>query len=306
MTRLCVAVLALALVAPAGAVLPRGKYGSWADEQHAWAIANGGPRLGADVWCGAGSGARDVRLCATEDGGKTWHRVLRYGPEVYNMSFTRANATHGVAVVDRLFSPYRRQILWTRDNGRRWYPIRGLTTLVVAGGALLFDVDRHLLRRATGWTSIRPRCSGFWAETPFARRAARGGNVCVGAPVATLRPRVVARLPRALLFGELQAVPGGVAALAGPHRGGTTHVYVHRATGRYLVRLPRSPERDEPRLAISFSYVSWPELELRTVFPSDSRRPPPWLQDDSITWRSSDGGRTWEVEFDDGGTRGSA
>src|SRR5690242_7809006 len=103
--------LAAVLVLGFGATLAaaaesRRGFVSWADgaHQHGWATV-GGPRLNSDKGP-PGPRCRDTPqtrgavqyLCATEDGGRSWHRILRVGDGLVFLSdFTRTSTRAGVA-----------------------------------------------------------------------------------------------------------------------------------------------------------------------------------------------------------------
>jgi hypothetical protein len=287
-------------LAAAAAVVPPGHYVSWADETHGWALANGGPRFPNTIWCGRGKGQRELFVCATENGGKRWHPVLRIGLDGYVNTFTRTSATHGILAAANPL-PYRTKVLWTPDNGRHWYPVRGVTSTIEGRGELLFMHDaRATLRRVTSWPpAAAPHCER-WAPEPFPRRRTSTGNVCIRAPATELRSLVVARIPSRLHLGEMRAIPEGVVSLVAPRRGAETHVFVYRLRGRYLTKLPQTDTDGRAVIDVFFGGLAWPSIDL--VGSLETHNLPPWLHDDEVRWRSTDGGRTWTVRLDDGGT----
>jgi hypothetical protein len=93
---------------------------SWADtaHRHGWAVVNS---TDPGTWCP--SSVPSSRLCATEDGGRTWKPIL-FVAVIGRAVIDRTSRRAGFAVL----YGYSYYPLWTRDGGTHWY-----STLIFSG-----------------------------------------------------------------------------------------------------------------------------------------------------------------------------
>jgi hypothetical protein len=100
-----------------------------------------------------------------------------------------------------------------------------------------------------------------------------------------LRSTALATLPQTI--ADAAPIPGGVAALlteAGHSWDNDARIVVLRGDTDSTLVLPEEPGRVLARALT----VNWPDLSVRTyVFTDDGRR--------TVSWRSSDGGKTWHA-----------
>jgi hypothetical protein len=254
------------------------------------AVALGARALPGESWVGSQYGwttdppahckpRRDV--CATEDGGASWHGIFNGGTFVFGV--VRTSRTAGVVSTGRQVSAR----FWTRDNGRHWYRTSQIGAEFQGSGTYLFWIDfGPTLYRVTPWPPRRAaKCRGVWTGAAFDTEAAKGGNVCSGPAVeAGMRASSAVKLEEGKLAG-LANVPGGVIATV-------TDSPVPRVL---LYRLGRPRVVDLPAAGglvpcVGFNReptVSWPRVTVLACRGAAG--------DPAGTWVSSNGGVSWRV-----------
>jgi hypothetical protein len=218
---------------------------SWADSQHGWKIC---PR---------------VALCASDDGGGTWHRVVIPSSFGEVSAVTRTSATAGVIAG----GPPQVPIAWTKDRGHTWRFTTRLSGLVTGNAAYLFAHRPPGLVQATPWPPA--------------------GN--------TVQTRVAWRAPAGQFLGGTVSVPGGVAGIVSfqgePLRLG---VLVHRLGSSRVVELPKSNLAGVDFLLRQGLSEHWPDLFVTAqAFVNDAASPGGTRRVSEVFWHSADGGRTW-------------
>jgi hypothetical protein len=248
---------------------------SWADSQHGW-TANPPARC---------KPRRDV--CATEDGGATWHGIFNGGTFVFGV--VRTSRSAGAVSTGRQASAR----FWTRDNGRHWYRTKKIGPEFIGSGKYLFWIDfgRTLYRVAPWPPRLEARCRGAWTAAAFDTQATKGGNVCGGSAVeAGMNAVAAVRLEQGELAG-LANVPGGVIATV--VASSVPRVLLYRLGKPRVVDLPPAGGRDPCIGAGREPVVSWPRI---TVFACPPRvSPRVGEKDPEAAWVSNDGGATWRV-----------
>jgi hypothetical protein len=306
--------LLVAVVTPFGvgpATAP-GKTVSWADPSHTYGwtdVTREGPVIqgaAADPRCfgtNAGGGST-AYLCATEDGGTSWHRIFQAGRGFSWLGgYARTSSGAGLVTIGqsgRFPRTLRTGVFWTIDNGRHWFE----TTRIAGGipdhdgakvggrGGELFWTESagSVLYQLLGWPPRRiPKCEGFFTWHTLDQHARAAGNICVGAPSnAGLRSAVVWRLSGSSFRGLLP-VPNGIAALA---VGKGPAVLVHQGTKNRLRTLPDHPAGLKPTAYRIEG--EWPNLRvLAIVYPEG-----PSVPRQQVVWVSNDGGETWTVHVE--------
>ena len=245
---------------------------SWADARHGW-IARGGYKC-----------RPAAELCATENGGKSWHGIwLGFGGEIEQYARTSAHA--GLFV-------NRSSVWWTRDNGRHWFQ-----TDLVPGTPWIARTDSIIGQSGLSLVRVRPWPPRGRARCPrrFVNGALPGAkstfprNVCVAVVNAGMRIDQLARVRADEGIGTLVPVPRGVAGLASyclcnvP----TFEVFVWRPD-RFAETDLSVPEGLVPsNLKIR---VAWPDVfVVGQAFPPGASLGP--ARD--VVWHSTDGGRSW-------------
>ncbi len=269
--------LALALVAvcvalPAAAKPAFIRTADWADNRHGW------------VEC------RETIVCATEDGGRTWHDIFTGGNFIFSLVRTSAGA--GVVQTGRTTG----FTFWTRDNGKRWYelpnvPVPGRASgdraliLEGRGGLLFWHQSDKTLNQITPWpATVAPPCRDqSWP----------GPNTCVlAAADSPFTSTAVATIPTGSL-DRMRHVDGGVAALvtADDPNASPAAVLVHRGESNAVGTLPEPP-LSRRSLTCTELFAAWPALVVAagsfTEGQGCSKLP-------RVLWRSADGGGTWTV-----------
>jgi hypothetical protein len=267
----------VALALPADVSRPVSVYG-WADAQHGWSSNPPACRPAAD-------------LCATEDGGRTWHGIFNGGTFIF--ANVRTSTRAGFVSTGRTESTE----FWTRDNGRHWYRTGQVRGFARGSGRYLFWSEYRevggVLHQVTPWPPREPVRCLKWARgafgEPYGTRPSGPFSVCAGGPrEAGMHSREVFRLPPGQNFGLLHSVPGGVAALV---RGsGTRGLFLRRLETNRLLALPPPPAPQPPDFALRSStlLVSWPDLFLAERAPSARALP-------VVVLHSADGGETWRA-----------
>jgi len=297
-------VVALAAVAVAAAEpIPRW-IGSWADGKHVWTTRDADSWAQADPLC-------DANLCGTENGGATWHPLLR-AQDGHFQRVVRTSATAGVvrAVVNRPLSsdPY-----WTPDAGRHWFRTSriggtlsgGIGSFQLGGNGryLYWHRGGKVLYRVVPWPPRgTPECSGGeWRLDLTAGGTPPPGSwgaICVGPAVdAGMRDIAAVRLTTGSfpLTSDLVSIRRGVASLLYPVvRRRPKLLVVQSGTSRVL-RLPRPPawRRTKGLKGYRLHQLGWPNLGIS----AEALGPTP-LRTDTIgcvIWRSRNGGRSWAV-----------
>jgi hypothetical protein len=268
------ALIAVCVALPAAAKPSFIRAATWADNRHGW------------VEC------RETIVCSTENGGRTWHDILKGGNFVFSLA--RTSAAAGVVETGRTGG----FTFWTRDNGKRWYELPnvpkpdyggGARALVFEGrgGLLFWHQSEKTLNRITPWPArVSPPCRG---------KSELGSNTCVLAasdspftstPVATISTGSLARM---------RHIDGGVATLvtAEDANASPAAVLVHRGTSNVVSTLPESP-LNRRSLTCTELFAGWPALFVSAAsFPAREGTGCPKLP--HVLWRSADGGRTWTV-----------
>jgi hypothetical protein len=251
---------------------------SWADSQRGW-TANPPARC---------KPRRDV--CATEDGGATWHGIFNGGTFVFGV--VRTSAAAGVVSTGRQVAAR----YWTRDNGRHWYRTSQIGSEFQGSGKFIFSVNSGQPGPATDFAKVlyrtRPwpptgkaKCRGPWTAAAFETAPAKGGNVCGGPPIdGGMRAARVAKLVEGR-FSGLANVPGGV--LATVTESSLPRVLLYQQGRQRVVDLPGAgglvPCAGFNREPI----VTWPRITVLGCTGSSG--------DPSGGWLSEDGGRSWRV-----------
>lgn len=209
-----------------------------------------------------GWASRENGVYATEDGGGSWRLLYpRSAIRVARVS----SATGMIGLGERVSRCGCRMVrLWTADAGTTWHPTAEAVGngFVGASGTLWWWRGGRLYRAAA------------WPPAP-----------------AGLRPKHVAHLPGAIL--DAVAVPGGVVALTTRRVGGlgldgSPRLLLVQGNSVRVLHLPRVPGEV---LAGSVE-AAWPTLVVHARDITAFTRG----EEGAVTWRSSDGGRTWSVE----------
>jgi hypothetical protein len=228
---------------------------SWSDSQHGWR-----------------AGARGV--LATENGGKSWHRIGTF--EV--MGLVRTSPLSGVVTETcqgsgSVLCP----TYWTRENGRHWYQAspRLINGVYRGSGQFLFWLDRRTLYQVRPWP-------------PHGRRPHRCRRVRECGPPAFdggARSVAVVRIA-AGQFTELASIPGGALAVVRPDDPSIAVQVLIRRMGRSSTSaLPVIPGVQLCE-DLSDPVVDWPKI---VVFGCVGRL------NRAATWVSEDGGANWLV-----------
>jgi hypothetical protein len=283
MRRAVVAALAWALAfgsagAASTALRPRGA--SWLDARHAWA-----PNYASHWPCAdAHPASGDSRVCATEDGGKTWRTIFHGGNYVFDVA--RTSLTTGIVST----GAYGHSEWWTRDGGTHWYATGaiydGPEPIGSAKGPLNFRGRDHTLFwvrnlgdtiwRVRPWPPVPPpSCDGTWSwSLDVESDASPDGDICVARPTDDMRSTPAFSLPRRRLLELTPFKDGSFAALFLGR--GLEPVVWHAGVFRHArMRLPGGVTKIELS-------EQWPRVKIKLLRASG------W-----IVWRSRDGGRTW-------------
>jgi hypothetical protein len=233
---------------------------SWADAEHGWKAAGPGVE-------------------ATDDGGRHWRVVFRYGAggAVQVVSLLRTSPTAGIVGLE-----YGGFV--TTDAGRHWYLMAdGPGGDLFGHGSLLFGAEDADIVRAVSWPPRALRCRGKWFHEIAGGLNAYGPKprtICLEGPGISIPTRTVYKLPQPAsdgswgLFGQT-LIPGGLLASvynvgAEPH----AIVFIGELVYRNGVgTLDQLPGADNSR-----AYVNWPHIAL---------------VGGTVTWTSDDGGDTW-------------
>jgi hypothetical protein len=268
---LALAIACTALPAGAAPTLPRNA--SWADNRHGWVNCH----------------ERDI--CATENGGRSWHDIFTGGNYIF--SLVRTSATSGVTQTGNTggFS------FWTRDNGLRWYELPNVPSPNYGGGEkavvlqgrdnlLFWHQGGQALYQLAPWPATAdPPCKGESWPGPNTCTLALADSPFTSTPVGTIAGGTLARM---------RNIPDGVAVLVGGTDPNATPaaVLVHRGAANAVSTLPEPP-LDRGSLTCADFYAGWPSLFVEAssfvggVGCSKLAR---------VLWRSVDGGTTWSVD----------
>lgn len=251
------------------ALLPGSAHGaserfSWLDSQHGWASF--------DAWVGAferpsACGGELGYVCATEDGGQTWHGIF---PRVGGLTvlLDRMSETAGViASLDRSGGRY----FWTRDAGRHWYQTTRVGPQFEGNSKYLFWSLQNKLYQVRPWPPRGSAASSCkqWLQT-----------LCTKPQVvnAGMQSHVIARLDSGS-FGTLVSIPGGVLATIRA-RTGPPQVLIRQGSIHRTANLPISSQGSSC-YPIN-GYVDWPTVLLTGC-------------ESMVLWSTRDGGRSWVV-----------
>jgi hypothetical protein len=271
--RLLLPAIACALVGvstPAAADAP-GRAGSWADADHGWARYD--PALGC---------APRADLCATEDGGSTWHGIFSGSIGDFDRTSVRAGV---VSIGDDVY--------WTRDGGRHWYRTTKVFGHYAGHGSLLFATSATDLYRVGPWPPRGPvRCRGIWRSAASDTRARTTAHavICNGAAAdGGLRAQLVASVSGSEI-GDLTSVPGGVFGISdGGADLGRLNAFVWRLGHLTEVPLPI------PRggwWCCAEVHAAWPHLFVTARVYAPPRTGEQVLD---VVWESPDGGESWSA-----------
>ena len=244
---------------------------SWADSQRGWTAsppARCKPR-------------RDV--CATEDGGATWHGIFNGGTFVFGV--VRTSATAGVVSTGRQVA----ERFWTRDNGRHWYRTSQIGTEFQGSGKYLFWMFTNVLYRVRPWPPTgMARCRGPWTAAAFETQAAKGGNVCGGRPVEGGMRSLPAVKLEAGQFSGLANVPGGV--LATVTDSPAPRVLLYQQGRPRVIDLPAAGALAPCTGFNREPIVTWPRITVLGCTGSSGNPSGGWLSDDAgRSWRAFSG-----------------
>lgn len=230
---------------------------SWADNLHGWATD------GTVVY-------------GTENGGRSWHRLLRANEEISEIQRTSVRAGFVAAALHNFI---------TIDGGRHWYFADGPGTNTLGQGHVVYWTDNLHVFRLLNWPPRRLRCKTGWIGMPntFATQP-KPHNICDTPTVVHLRSRIVFTLnngdPNALI-GLAGLVPGGFAAFVGTDVGDCdstdVQVLVYR-NGRGILRTLSPPSLPCSVMSPVHLTVQWPVLVVTGP---------------TGYWVSEDGGDTW-------------
>jgi hypothetical protein len=286
MRRAVVAALAGASVlvsAGAASTAFRPRDASWLDARHGWA-----PNYYISHWSCSDAhpprGASDSRVCATEDGGKTWRTIFHGGNYIFDVARTSLQA--GIVST----GAYGHNEYWTIDGGAHWYstgavydgpePIGSTKGMPIfrGRGRVLFWMRRlgDTIWRVTPWPPpAQPACEGTWSwSLDIDYDAAPDGNICDGLATDDLRSTPAFSLPGRTVFAVTPFKDAGFAALFLGR--GLEPVVWHADVFRHArMRLPGGVTKIELS-------EQWPRVKIKLLRASG------W-----IVWRSRDGGRTW-------------
>jgi photosystem II stability/assembly factor-like uncharacterized protein len=203
MSRSATALVLLALALAGSAAGGNEKFISWADiaQRYGWTDVTGAAR---DPRCpgtqrGGGSAAF---LCATENGGRSWHPIFQAGTGRTSLrGFARMSPSAGVVSISRngkLPRTLRTGVFWTIDNGKHWYETTAIGPRVEnSAGLLLWRDQAGRQFEVTHWPPAgRFKCPGFFAWHALDQHPRRGGNVCVGGRVNAGMRSVPVATPR--------------------------------------------------------------------------------------------------------------
>jgi hypothetical protein len=263
---------------------PRGA--SWLDVRHAWV-----PNHYVSKWTCADAhparGISDSRVCATEDGGKTWRTIFHGGNYVFDVA--RTSLTTGIVST----GAYGHSEWWTRDGGAHWYstgvvndgpePIGSSKGRPIfrGRGTTLFWMRSlgDTIWRIAPWPPLAPpSCDGTWSwSLDLEHDVSPDGNICVGPPADDLRSTPAFALSGRRLYGLTPFKDGSFAALFLGR--GLEPVVWHAGVFRHArMRLPGGVTKIELS-------EQWPRVKIKLLRASG------W-----IVWRSRDGGRTWRQD----------
>jgi hypothetical protein len=246
---------------------------SWADNRHGW------------VEC------REATLCATENGGRSWHDILSGGNFFFSAVRTSV-AGAGVAQTGRLVG----SSFWTRDNGLRWYELPNVPTSNYNGGerALVFEGRGSLLFwHLSGTTLYQLTPWPATADPPCKGQSWPGPGTCVLAEADSPFTSTAVGSIAAGSLDRMRNIPGGVAALvtAADPNASPSGVLVHRGDSNTVSTLPEPPLERRSLTCTGF-YVGWPALFVEASSFSSTvgcgKLP-------RVLWRSADVGGTWAV-----------
>jgi hypothetical protein len=215
-------------------------HSSWSDPQHGWE-------------------SRESGVYSTDDGGKTWRRIL----PLYATSLVRTSARAGVVAIGYPASSChcRTTQYVTADGGAHWRAASAVGEDFTGRGDQLYWWRAGTLQHVMRWPA--------------------------GAS-STLGSKTVARVDDGRIVDAVP-IPTGVAAAVTGRRGGagwdTTPRVLLYADGEG--RLATLPERPGSLLVQSIS-ATWPVLTV-TALDFDTDRPT------RVVWRSADGGNTWAL-----------
>jgi len=236
---------------------------SWADTLHGWRLV--GQRSVSGGWRSAQS---------TENGGRTWHPILSVGRSFEIGLISRVSSNDGFAFVGSKVRTRRNRFLVTTDNGGRW------KTLPFTFAGFPIEMSGRDL---------------YWVRPGQSHNLFRAPNALSG----HTRKTVVATLPANIDFDALQAIPGGIAALAqgGPDTAGefSTRVLLYRygKARTFVIVHSRQPIVCKADI-IAFS-ANWPVL---TIGVRQATRDATGELQCNTNWHnavfvSRDGGKTW-------------
>ncbi len=244
---------------------------SWVDSQYGW-TSNEVP----------GCGPGDV-VCATENGGASWHEIFESGGFIFGV--VRTSRTAGVVTTGRQVSAR----FWTRDNGRHWFRTRRIGPEFQGSGRYLFwiSIGGPKLHQVRPWPPRgRARCDGVWTDAAFETVPVTGGNVCSDPAVeAGMRSSVVATLQQGRFVG-LSNIPGGIIATVDGGTPASPRVLLYRRGRATVVVLPPASGVTHCTGFNSEPIVTWPRI---TVLGCRGAGPA------TAVWLSKDGGASWTV-----------
>ena len=247
---------------------------SWADAEHGW-IAY------PDFRC-----LPSAALCATENGGKTWHGIwLGIGGEIFE--YRRTSVRAGL-LVDR------NGTWWTRDNGLHWYQTDRVlgSAWVVHSGELIVGGGNALTRVRPWPPRARARCPVPFDNGTLPHSGIRfRRNVCPAVVNAGMRWQQLAQIRADEGILELVAVPGGAAGIGWYCEcdASSFELFLWRPAGLVDLDLgvPAGFVTGVPAIR-----VSWPDVFVfATAYEGPSYAPTATIE---VVWHSSDGGRTFE------------
>lgn len=256
--------LALSVVASAaGAAGPNPRYISWADAKHGWVADERYER-----WCRDGGfdlGAGGARVCATDDGGRTWRAIVIGGNYIEPV---RTSRNAGVVTT----GAHGHVEYVTVDGGASWAHTTKICAddrlgaappRIVGRGSYLYCATHgsDTVYRVQGWPPV-PSAAVDTALTPVAAVVVPGGS-----------------------FAQIGRIARGFEAVFGSERG--LVVVVHR-DNRSTLRTLTAPPGDTRAVYPWRLLAGYPSLTVEGRLGDGGRK--------AIVWCSRDGGRTWRID----------
>lgn len=296
------ALLLVLTVSASAAEIPRWS-GSWADVRHIWAT----PQDFREDFAACRPHGTRVAACGTEDGGRTWHPIMREAnPRLGGARPLRTSATAGVLGQRTGHRNLDIDHYWTVDAGRHWHRTstfgRGAERLVGHGRYLYWDVDGRTIYRIAQWPPRRRMtCPEGWRydlADPDAPPDAWGA-VCLNPPAGSGLRSVVARRLQRGFIRDAASIPNGAVWVLAPLERRRPVVLMMRQGRQRMLRLPRGDAPPETTRLIRLEiHAEWPSYinVTATAFGRQANGRPLLLG--CVFWESHNGGRSWSTHLE--------